>query len=63
MTYTVIVSVGKTDRVFKDVHEFWIDPTMLVLDMGDHQITVQDYDGLIIKRDQGSNAADSGGGR
>ena len=51
MTYTVIVSVGKTDRVFKDVHEFWIDPTMLVLDMGDHQITVQDYDGLIIKGD------------
>ena len=50
-TYTVIVSKGEKDYVFKAVHEFWIHPTMLILDMGDHQITVQDYDGLIIKGD------------
>lgn len=51
MTYTVIVSVDKTDHVFENVRRFWADTKIILLDMGDHHVTVRDYDGLIIKGD------------
>ena len=51
MTYTVIVSKGEKDYVFKHVRRFWAETKTLLLDMGDHHITVRDYDGLIIKGD------------
>ncbi len=51
MTYTVIVSVGKTDHVFERVHAFWINTKDLIMDMGDHYVHFKDYDGLIIKGD------------
>ena len=51
MTYTVIVSVGKKDIVFRHVYEFWIDTKDLILNMGDHHVHFKDYDGLIIKGD------------
>ena len=51
MTYTVIVSKGVIDHIFKHVRRFWADTKTLLLDMGDHHVTVRDYDGLIIKGD------------
>ena len=53
MTYTVIVSKGIIDHVFKHVRRFWADTKMVLLDMGDHHVTINDYDGLIIKGDNG----------
>ena len=50
-TYTAIVSKGEVDHVYKRVHRFWADTKTILLDMGDHHITVRDYDGLIIKGD------------
>ena len=52
MTYTVIVSKGKRDHVFRYVRKFWADTKTILLDMGDHHVTVRDYDGLIIKGDE-----------
>jgi len=51
MTYTVIVSKGKLDHVFEGVRRFWADTKTLLLDMGDHHVTVRDYDGLIVRGD------------
>lgn len=51
MTYTVIVSKGKKDHVFRQVRRFWAEGLKLIaLDMGDHRITVEDYDGLIVTK-------------
>ena len=52
MTYTVIVSKGVIDHVFRNVRRFWADTKTLLLDMGDHHVTIRDYDGLIVKEDE-----------
>lgn len=50
-TYTVIVSKGFRDYTFEQVRRFWAETKIILLDMGDHHVTVRDYDGLIIKGD------------
>jgi len=52
MTYTVIVCKNGRDYVYKQVRRFWAESLeSIVIDVGDYHLTVKDYDGLIVKRD------------